>query len=159
MRTSIRVLTGWIAAISLRVGGLAGVESHSVEGVASTDSSSAFSAFSRPQRATDEVPASLWTPVDTTPTVPDIHTSRRSATSESLAVYLVHTDTDVLCLVVQELPGQATGGLVCSPGPNVIAHGMVEGWSVGTADPTNDSTAVLVPDGYTAAIVKGTFEL
>jgi hypothetical protein len=121
--------------------------------------SSAFSAFLRPQRPNDVVPASLWTPLDTTPTVPDVHTDRRVATSKSLAVYLVHAAPDFLCVIVQDLPGQGTGGQGCDHGPSVIARGMVEGWEGDTSDPTSDHTAVLVPNGYTAAITRGKFEL
>ena len=41
----------------------------------------------------------------------------------------------------------------------MIAHGMLEGWEDDPSDPSSDHTLVLVPDGYTAAITKGTFEL
>lgn len=159
MRTPIQVATGWAAAMFLLACALSSCSAHSVAGQASTDSSSAFSAFSRPQRPDDVVPASLWTPMDTTLTVSDIHTARRVATSKDLAVYLVHAEPDFLCLVVQELPGQGTGSEGCDDGTNVIARGMVAGWGNDTSDPTSDHTAVLVPDGYTAAITKGTFEL
>lgn len=159
MRTLARAATRWGAAVFLLAGGASGCSSHSVAGEGTTNSSSAFSVFAQPQRPIDEPPASLWTPVDTTPTVPDVHTSRRIATSETLAVYLIHTDADFLCVVIQELPGKGSGSEGCSPGTAVIDRGMVQGWETGTTDPTSDHTAVLVPDGYTATITKGTFEL
>src|ERR1700709_2119601 len=109
MRKRIRSVTGWAAALLMVTCGLSGCSSQSA-GVAGTDSSSAFSAFSRPQRPNDVVPASLWTPLDTTPTVSDVHTDRRVAPSKNLAVYLVHAAPDFLCLIVQDLPGQSTGG-------------------------------------------------
>ena len=154
----IRAATGWIAALVLVTSGLAACSTHSA-GVADTDSSSAFSAFSRPQQPNDIVPASLWTPLDTTPTVPEVHTDRRAAVSKNLAVYLVHAAPDFLCVIVQDLPGQNTGGQGCDRGPSVIAHGMLLGWADDSSDLSSHHTVVLVPDGYTAAITKGTFEL
>ena len=70
-------------------------------------------------------------------------------------VFLVHADPDMLCVVTQELPGQNAGTLGCDSGPYVIARGMFGTW--GSADPASDTTAVLVPDRYTATITKGTF--
>lgn len=159
MRRQVLTPVGWGAALLLAAVGLPGCSAPLVAGVGGTDSSSAFSAFSRPQRPNDMVPASLWTPPDTTPTVPDVHTDRRVAVSADLAVYVVHTELDILCMVVQELPGQASGGQLCSPGPDVIAQGMVMGSGSNTSDATRDRTAVLIPDGYTATITKGTFVL
>ncbi len=158
MRTRVRAVAGWTAALFLVAGSLFGCSTHSA-GVAGTDSSSAFSAFSRPQQPNDMVPASLWTPLDTTPTVPDVHTDRRVAVSKNLAVYLVHAAPDFLCVIVQDLPGQGTGGQGCDHGASVIARGMLEGWGSNSSDPSSDHTVVLVPDGYTAAITKGTYEL
>ncbi|MET3808850.1 hypothetical protein ABIB25_005880 [Nakamurella sp. UYEF19] len=89
----------------------------------------------------------------------DVHTDRRVAKSKSLAVYLVHSAPDVLCVVVQELPGVSTGSQSCNAGTDVVAHGLVQGWSGDASDPATDHTLVLVPDGYTAAITNGTFEL
>ena len=158
MYARIRAVTGWTAVLFLVISGLSGCSTQSA-GTAGTDSSSAFSAFTRAQRPNDVIPASLWTPLDTAPTVADEHTSRRVAISKNLAVYLVHAAPDFLCVIVQDLPGRGTGGLGCDHGPDVIAHGMLEGWEDDTSDPGSDHTVVLVPDGYTAAITKGTFEL
>ncbi len=152
-------MTRWAAVLVLVAGVLSGCSTR-VSGIGSTDSSSAFSAFSRPQRPIDPVPASLWTPPDTTrATVPDAHTDRRVATSKYLAVYLIHVEPDVLCVVVQDLPGQSTGGQGCDNGPHAIASGLMLGWRNHDSAPATDHTAVLVPDGYTATITKGTFEL
>lgn len=95
--------------------------------------------------------------MNTTPDSP-AHTDRRVSINADLAVFLVHIAApDFLCLVTQELPGQNSGGQGCDSGPNVIANGMVQSW--GSADPASDTTAVLVPDGYTATITKGTFSM
>lgn len=157
MRTRVSAVAAWAAAL-LTVGGLSSCSTQ-FAGTASTDSSSAFSAFLRPQRTGDVVPAALGTPLDTAPTVADVHTDRRVATSKTLAVYLVHAAPDYLCVVVQELPGEGTGAQGCDHGTGVIARGMLETFGGDPADPTSDHTAVLVPDGYTATINKGTFEL
>ena len=158
MRARIRAVTAWGAANLLAMGVLSGCSMQQIGGVAATDSSSAFSAFSRPQRPNDVVPAAVWTPLDTSPSRSDLHNDRKIAAGEDLAVYLVHAQPDVLCLVVQDLPGQASGGQDCDDGPTVVAHSMTLGWAT-TSDPGHDRTAVLVPDGYTATVTRGTFVL
>jgi hypothetical protein len=75
-------------------------------------------------------------------------------------VYLVHADPDWLCMVVDERPGQSTaGGESCNPGTHVLTQGFWLSWQKGGSDASHDRTAVMVPDGYTAVISRGTLVL
>jgi hypothetical protein len=134
--------------------------SSTLAGQGTPDSSTAFAVFARPERPSDTVPPGLWnSPVTPWPSTA-VHIDRRVATNRTLNVYPAHADPDWLCLVTDERPGQsAAGGESCTPGSQALANGFWMSWQTGGLDADHDRTAVMVPDGYTAVVSRGTLVL
>ncbi|MET3808169.1 hypothetical protein ABIB25_005198 [Nakamurella sp. UYEF19] len=126
-----------------------------VGGSGRPDSSFAFAIFSRPERTTDHIPAPLWNEPSPS-TSGEAPTVRLAVNGDQRQIYVVHTSDDQICVVADGNPGVDTiGGQGCAPGTVATLRLLTFGVHEGVA--ANDWTAVLIPDGGTVTINRGTF--